>query len=216
MVNQQTIGDSTSHLSADDLAALRENLHEQRLFRQEQLRRLTGPVTSRAESRLRERAASQTEVQVQLAASARMVLTDVEAALARMNEGGYGACRLCGGPIDRERLMIVPQARYCAPLPTGEGGGPVTGAPDPRTVEDRHGHRPWPRCPLCCGLALDLGSARTRAWISGRGVVVHVPSVPRRDAGAPYPAGPGIRGEPLGSAGTLRQLLGPHLPRSTR
>ncbi|MFF9037398.1 TraR/DksA family transcriptional regulator [Streptomyces sp. NPDC014892] len=114
MVNQQTIGDSTSHLSADDLAALRENLHEQRLFRQEQLRRLTGPVTSRAESRLRERAASQTEVQVQLAASARMVLTDVEAALARMNEGGYGTCRLCRRPIERERLMIVPQARYCA------------------------------------------------------------------------------------------------------
>ncbi|MFF9037399.1 hypothetical protein ACF090_18245 [Streptomyces sp. NPDC014892] len=92
----------------------------------------------------------------------------------------------------------------------------MTGAPDPRTVEDRHRHRPWPRCPLCCGLALDLGSARTRAWISGRGVVVDVPSAPRRDAGAPYPAGPGIRAEPPGSARTLRQLLGPHLPRSTR
>ena len=38
----------------------------------------------------------------------------VEAALARMNEGGYGTCRLCRRAIDRERLMIVPQARYCA------------------------------------------------------------------------------------------------------
>ncbi|MFM9558326.1 MULTISPECIES: hypothetical protein [Streptomyces] len=110
----------------------------------------------------------------------------------------------------------------------------MTGAPDPHTVEDRHRHRPWPRCPLCWGLALDLGSARTRAWISGRGMVVDVPSAPRRDAGATHPAGPGTPASPgtcvgpgtrvgpgtsvgpPGSAGTLRQLLGPHLPRSTR
>ncbi|MFF5966744.1 TraR/DksA family transcriptional regulator [Streptomyces collinus] len=114
MVNHQTVEESTKHLSAEDLAALRENLHEQRLFRQEQLRLLGGPVTSRAEDRLRQRAAAQIEVRVKLAASARMVLTDVEAALSRMNDGSYGACHLCRRPIERERLMIVPQARYCA------------------------------------------------------------------------------------------------------
>ncbi|MEU0175130.1 TraR/DksA C4-type zinc finger protein [Streptomyces massasporeus] len=114
MVNHQTIDESTTHLSAGDLAALRENLHEQRLFRQEQLRLLAGPVTSRAEDRIRQRAAAQIEVRVKLAASARMVLTDVEAALARMNEGSYGTCHLCRRPVERERLMIVPQARYCA------------------------------------------------------------------------------------------------------
>jgi RNA polymerase-binding transcription factor DksA len=113
VVNHQTIDESTTHLSAEDLAALRENLHEQRLFRQEQLRLLAGPVTSRAEDR-RQRAAAQIEVRVKLAASARMVLTDVEAALTRMNEGSYGACHLCRRPIERERLVIVPQARYCA------------------------------------------------------------------------------------------------------
>ena len=114
MVNHRTIAESTTHLSAADLAALRENLHEQRLFRQEQLRRLAGPVTSRAEDRLRQRAAAHIEVQVKLAASARMVLADVEAALTRMNEGSYGTCHLCRRPIDQERLTIVPQARYCA------------------------------------------------------------------------------------------------------
>ena len=114
VVNHQTVAESTTHLSAEELAALRENLHEQRLFRQEQLRLLGGPVTSRAEDRLRQRAAAQTEVRVKLAASARMVLTDVEAALTRMDEGSYGACHLCRRPIERERLMIVPQARYCA------------------------------------------------------------------------------------------------------
>jgi RNA polymerase-binding transcription factor DksA len=114
VVNHQAIGQSTAPLSADDLAALRENLHEQRLFRQEQLCRLAGPVTSRAEDRLRQQAASQIEVHIKLAASARMVLADVEAALKRMDDGSYGTCHLCRRPIDRQRLMIVPQARYCA------------------------------------------------------------------------------------------------------
>jgi len=114
VVNHQTIGQTTAPLSADDLAALRENLHEQRLFRQEQLGLLAGPVTSRADDRLRQQAASQIEVHIKLAASARMVLADVEAALKRMDDGSYGTCHLCRRPIDRQRLTIVPQARYCA------------------------------------------------------------------------------------------------------
>ncbi|MFH9002213.1 TraR/DksA family transcriptional regulator [Streptomyces afghaniensis] len=114
MVTHQIIGESTTHLSADDLAALRENLHEQRLFRQEQLRQLAGPATSRAEDRRQRQAAAQVEVRIKLAASARMVLADVEAALTRMQEGSYGTCHLCRRPIDRQRLTIVPQARYCA------------------------------------------------------------------------------------------------------
>ncbi|ALO98427.1 TraR/DksA family transcriptional regulator [Streptomyces olivaceoviridis] len=115
MVNHQTIGHSTTHLSAEDLAALRRHLHEQRLFRQEQLRQLAGPVvTSRAEDRPHRQAAAQTEVRVKLSASARMVLADVEAALERLDDGSYGTCHLCRRPIDRERLMIVPQCRYCS------------------------------------------------------------------------------------------------------
>ncbi|MEU3510573.1 TraR/DksA C4-type zinc finger protein [Streptomyces longwoodensis] len=113
MVIRHTIDPSSTHLSAEDLAALRENLHEQRRFRQEQLRRLARPVTPSAGAGPRQ-AAAQTEVRVELAASARMVLTDVEAALRRMAEGSYGACHLCRRPVERERLVIVPQARYCA------------------------------------------------------------------------------------------------------
>ncbi|AQA11682.1 TraR/DksA C4-type zinc finger protein [Streptomyces samsunensis] len=111
MVNHQTMGDRAAHLSPEDLAALRENLHEQRLFRQEQLRRIAS--APRAEDLLRRRSAAQAEVHVKLAASARMVLADVEAALQRIAEGSYGACHLCRRPVERERLMIVPQARYC-------------------------------------------------------------------------------------------------------
>ncbi len=112
MVNKQIIGDRDARLSPADLAALEENLHEQRRFREEQLRQIAA-VPSRAGAPSRPSAA-QTEVRVKLAASARMVLADVEAALARMADGRYGRCHLCRRPVDRERLMIVPQARYCA------------------------------------------------------------------------------------------------------
>ncbi|MGC9380011.1 TraR/DksA family transcriptional regulator [Streptomyces sp. MH13] len=116
MVNNQIIGDRdtlVSPLSPEDLAALRDSLHEQRLFREEQLRQIA-TVPSRADELIQRRSAAQTEVRVKLAASARMVLADVEAALERMAEGRYGICHLCRRPIDRERLVIVPQARYCA------------------------------------------------------------------------------------------------------
>lgn len=103
-----------AHLTPEDLAALRENLHEQRLFRQEQLQQIAAAAASRADALLQRQAAAQVEVRVKLAASARMVLADVEAALARLDDGSYGACHLCRRPIARERLEIVPQARYCA------------------------------------------------------------------------------------------------------
>jgi RNA polymerase-binding transcription factor DksA len=112
-VNHQIIGDRAAHLSPEVLAALRENLHEQRLFRQEQLRQLAAAPPP-AETSRRRRSAAQAEVRVKLAASACMVLSDVEAALRRIAEARYGTCHLCRRPIDRERLMIVPQARYCA------------------------------------------------------------------------------------------------------
>ncbi|MDQ8705613.1 TraR/DksA C4-type zinc finger protein [Streptomyces sp. LHD-70] len=117
MVNHQTVADRThaAHLSAADLVALRKNLDEQRLFRQEQLRELTVAVPARGDAPGRQRAVGQVEVGVRLAACARMVLVDVEAALTRLSEGRYGICQLCRRPVARKRLMIVPQARYCGP-----------------------------------------------------------------------------------------------------
>ncbi len=111
MVSHQTIDEPDTALTPEDLAALRENLHEQRLFRQEQLRQFAS--TTRADDRRRQADAAQLEVGVKLAASARMVLADVEAALARMDSGTYGTCHLCRRPVERHRLLIVPQARYC-------------------------------------------------------------------------------------------------------
>ncbi len=112
MVTHQTIGERDTVLTPEDLAALRENLYEQRLFRQEQLRQFAVHSSNRADDRRRTDAA-QIEVGVKLAASARMVLADVEAALARMDSGQYGTCHLCRRAVERHRLLIVPQARYC-------------------------------------------------------------------------------------------------------
>ncbi|MFE5394400.1 TraR/DksA family transcriptional regulator [Streptomyces sp. NPDC056568] len=113
MVNHPIIDDHGARLSPEDLAALRDSLREQRLFREEQLRQIA-TVPARAEQAHRRRSAAQTEVRVEPAASARMVLADVEAALDRMARGRYGSCHLCRRPIDRARLLIVPQARFCA------------------------------------------------------------------------------------------------------
>lgn len=40
-------------------------------------------------------------------------LADVEHALERLDEGTYGTCEACGGPIDDERLQVRPEARFC-------------------------------------------------------------------------------------------------------
>ncbi|MFG2322369.1 hypothetical protein OIE75_31275 [Streptomyces sp. NBC_01723] len=113
MVNTQITGRRDARLSPEDLAALLDNLHEQRLFREEQVRQLSA-APPRADDSDPRASAARTEVRTELAASARMVLADVEAALRRLAEGSYGHCHLCRRPIDRAHLMIVPQARYCA------------------------------------------------------------------------------------------------------
>jgi hypothetical protein len=43
----------------------------------------------------------------------RRELADIDAALARIQEGRYGRCVHCGGPIGLQRLRAVPEARYC-------------------------------------------------------------------------------------------------------
>ena len=40
-------------------------------------------------------------------------LSEVDAALARVDAGTYGVCEGCGGPIGTERLEAVPAARAC-------------------------------------------------------------------------------------------------------
>ena len=48
-----------------------------------------------------------------LAGNLRESLTDVEAALAKLDNGTFGACEGCGQPIPPARLEAKPAARLC-------------------------------------------------------------------------------------------------------
>ena len=48
-----------------------------------------------------------------LAVSLRDTLNDIEDALQKIDEGTYGVCEQCGGPIGEARLEAMPAARLC-------------------------------------------------------------------------------------------------------
>lgn len=58
------------------------------------------------------------EKDLALVRNAQALLTDVDQALARMNDGTYGTCERCGKPIPIERLEAFPQATFCVPCKT--------------------------------------------------------------------------------------------------
>ena len=45
--------------------------------------------------------------------SLRRELTEIEDALRRIEEGTYGRCVACDGPMGLQRLRAIPEARYC-------------------------------------------------------------------------------------------------------
>ncbi|MEV4787262.1 hypothetical protein AB0K53_17765 [Streptomyces tuirus] len=90
-------------------------------------------------------------------------------------------------------------------------------------MTDAHGlsghasrHRPWPLCRRCCGIALDMGSARTRVWLAGKGTVVDVPTVTFPGTGAIHSVQRGTIVDTPGCARMLERLLAHRLPRFTR
>lgn len=48
-----------------------------------------------------------------LVRQARRHLAEIDAALARVDDGTYGTCEVCGGPIGEGRLEARPVARAC-------------------------------------------------------------------------------------------------------
>jgi DnaK suppressor protein len=84
---------------------------------------------------------------------AREAIEEIEDALVRIDDGGYGTCQSCNRPIPFERLEAIPQARFCAACtaPTasaadrpagprlGPGRGEHTGAvPPPPVCSPQH------------------------------------------------------------------------------
>ncbi|GAA1923867.1 rod shape-determining protein [Streptomyces durmitorensis] len=75
---------------------------------------------------------------------------------------------------------------------------------------------PTPSRRLFAGIALDLGSARSRAWTSGRRMILDVPTVTFHGGGAVYPIRRGAIVDTPGTARMLDRLLGHRLPRFGR
>ncbi|MEV3910998.1 rod shape-determining protein [Streptomyces canus] len=88
----------------------------------------------------------------------------------------------------------------------------MTTAPSPVAAR----HRPWPWCRQCTGIALDLGSARTRAWMSGRRSILDAPTVTVPGDSATHPIRRGTIVDTPGTARMLNRLLGHRLPRFGR
>jgi RNA polymerase-binding transcription factor DksA len=48
-----------------------------------------------------------------LSEAVRRELAEIDEALVRIQQGSYGRCLSCGGPMGHQRLRAVPEARYC-------------------------------------------------------------------------------------------------------
>ena len=57
--------------------------------------------------------ASEREHEVSLANNARDLIAQNQRAIERIDEGSYGVCESCGGPIGKERLRAFPRATLC-------------------------------------------------------------------------------------------------------
>ena len=53
------------------------------------------------------------EIDYTLEENSEHVLSEIEGALVRIEEGTYGTCINCGKPIAEERLAAIPWATYC-------------------------------------------------------------------------------------------------------
>jgi DnaK suppressor protein len=95
------------NLSQPQLAELRAMLEEQREFRLDQLSQLHQPTPDGP------LASADPEIFRSLVSGAREALRDIQAALWRMDEGTYGWCVSCAGPVEVERLEILPQTARC-------------------------------------------------------------------------------------------------------
>ncbi|HEV2889923.1 MAG TPA: TraR/DksA family transcriptional regulator [Frankiaceae bacterium] len=52
--------------------------------------------------------------------AARARVAGIDAALARVDDGSYGACERCGAPIGAERLAALPATRLCIACAAGQ------------------------------------------------------------------------------------------------
>jgi RNA polymerase-binding transcription factor DksA len=102
---------STSHLTPARLTKLGVELDLQRRFRVAQLEDLAAAAAEPASST----DAARRQITRALTVAAESVLSDIDAALNRLQRGTYGKCQQCAAPIPFERLEALPMTRLCMP-----------------------------------------------------------------------------------------------------
>jgi DnaK suppressor protein len=81
-------------------------LHEQRAFRVDQLNRLDAASDTTS-------GAANDEIDAMLREAAQSVLTLIDVALLRIEQGTYGHCQRCGDLMSMGRLAVLPMANRC-------------------------------------------------------------------------------------------------------
>lgn len=108
--------------SADDLASVRALLEQSVVRTQAELARLGADVTRAMSAPIVEILHDELDVASQRsellqdavqAENAAAILTQVEHVLDRLDDGLYGVCEACSGPIARARLEAFPRATLC-------------------------------------------------------------------------------------------------------
>jgi RNA polymerase-binding transcription factor DksA len=119
----------SAHLSDTQLRSLRRLLVINRAAHRAEVARqsttlVAASLGSPAGKAELDRATSARQVYVALEA-----LEEINAALARVEDGSYGACGSCARPIPFERLEVTPQMRFCDAC--GERGADPSTPPQP-------------------------------------------------------------------------------------
>ncbi len=96
-----------------------DGLHEELLHKKEELTQRLERITANlrrgyeADSKERAKQLEDSEVLDALGNEARLEITKISSALARMESGEFGSCIECGLPIDRGRIVAYPHALEC-------------------------------------------------------------------------------------------------------
>ena len=100
-------------LTQDQLTELRSLLEDQRSKIVRQVKGVIGQgVESHGDSADCARTQSDAELLFGVEEHERDEAFEIEEALQRMEDGGYGMCEMCGKPIPFARLRAIPAARY--------------------------------------------------------------------------------------------------------
>jgi RNA polymerase-binding transcription factor DksA len=111
--------DTSSHLTPDELGALRARMAD---TLEEHRQQLDLNDTLIADGSVDDIVGHDLEI-IRLAVDrARNTVDELERALDRLAAGTYGSCQTCARPIPFERLEAIPHTRYCVTCPRPGSG----------------------------------------------------------------------------------------------